>query len=194
MLGTNPANGEVRDDPNLAEIVIYFDRPMAQGTCTGLSTTGDEWGDPDAAPAADYWSPDFRAYHIVRNNPETLLRTGKEITIRLNPQECTLFFYQGADGHRLGTYTFTFTIGDGDTELHAVPAENRRRDSRGRTTWESRRRSRHTRRCWSSRTTPAPCRTISQCTTAPPKRSASGSPTTPPSWACPGWYRSSRAR
>ena len=123
VLGTNPANGEVRDDPNLAEIVIYFDRPMAQGTCTGLSTTGDEWGDPDAAPVADYWSSDFRAYHIVRNNPETLLRTGKEITIRLNPQECTLFFYQGADGHRLGAYTFTFTIGDGDTEVHAVPAD-----------------------------------------------------------------------
>jgi hypothetical protein len=123
VLGTNPANGEVRDDPNLAEILIEFDRPMAPGTCTGLSTTGDEWGDPDAPPAADYWSPDFRTYHVVRNNPETLLRTGKEITIRLNPQECTLFLFQGADGHVLGAYTFTFTIGDGDTELHAVPAD-----------------------------------------------------------------------
>ncbi len=123
VLGTNPANGEVRDDPNLAEIVIYFDRPMAPSTCSGFSTTGDEWGDPDATPADNYWSADFRAYHIVRNNPETLLRTGKEITVRLNPQECTLFLVQGADGHLLGAYTFTFTIGDGDTELHAVPAD-----------------------------------------------------------------------
>jgi dienelactone hydrolase len=123
VLGTDPANGEVRDDPNLAEIVISFDRPMALGTCTGFSTTGDEWGDPDAPPAADYWSPDFRSYHIVRNNPATLLRTGKEITVRLNPQECTRFLFQGADGHVLGAYTFTFTIGDGDTVLHAVPAD-----------------------------------------------------------------------
>ena len=123
VLGTNPANGEVRDDPNLAEIVIYFDRPMAPSTCSGFSTTGDEWGDPDAPPADNYWSGDFRAYHIARNNPETLLRTGKEITVRLNPQECTLFLIQGADGHLLGAHTFSFTIGDGDTELHAVPAD-----------------------------------------------------------------------
>lgn len=123
VVGTDPANGEVRDDPNLAEIVIYFDRPMALGTCAGFSTTGDEWGDPDAPPATDYWSSDFRAYHIVRNNPETLLRTGKEITIRLNPQECTLFSFQGTDGHVLGAYTFTFTIGNGETVLHAVPAD-----------------------------------------------------------------------
>jgi hypothetical protein len=123
VVATDPANGEVRDDPNLEQIVIYFDRPMALGTCTGFSTTGDEWGDPDAPPAADYWSPDFRAYHIVRNNPEMLLRTGKEINVRLNPQECTLLLFQGADRHVLGVYTFTFTIGDGDTVLHAVPAD-----------------------------------------------------------------------
>ena len=123
VVATSPANGEVRDDPYLAEIVITFDREMAPGTCTGLSTTGDEWDDPGLPPAMNHWSPDFRTYHVVRNNPETILRTGKEITIRLNPEGCTLFLYQSATGAALGAYTFTFTIGDGDSELFAVPAD-----------------------------------------------------------------------
>jgi hypothetical protein len=124
VLATDPANGEVRDDPHLHEAVITFDRPMAPNTCAGLGTTGDEWGDPDGPPTADYWSPDRRHYHVVRNNPGTVLRAGQEITIRLNPQPCDpLFLFRGADGGVLGAYSFTFTIGDGEAELHAVPAD-----------------------------------------------------------------------
>jgi hypothetical protein len=121
VLSTTPANGAVVDDPYLAEIVIHFDRPMTTGTCSGLSTTGDEW---QGVPG--YWSADRRSFHVPRSNPETLLRTGKEITVRLNPQECSgdpNFLFRGTDGHLLGAYTFTFTMGDGESELFAVPAD-----------------------------------------------------------------------
>ncbi len=126
VIATDPANGEVRDDPHLAEIAIHFDRPMAFGTCTGLGTTGDEWGDTSLPPAAGGWSIDGRTYRVVRNNPQTLLRAGQEITIRLNPQECSSdpnFLYRGQDGQLLGAYTFTFTIGDGANEVFLVPSD-----------------------------------------------------------------------
>jgi len=121
VLATTPANGAVVDAPYLSEIVVHFDRPMQSFACAGLGTTGDEW---EGAPGS--WSADQRSFRLARSNPQTLLRTGKEITIRLNPQECgndPNFLFRGTDGHLLGAYTFTFTIGDGDNELFAVPAD-----------------------------------------------------------------------
>lgn len=126
VLFTDPDDGEVRDDPHLAEIAIHFDRPMAYGTCTGLGTTGDEWGDASLPPAAGGWTPDGLTYRVVRNNPQTLLRAGQEITIRLNPQECSgdpNFLYRSQEGQLLGAYTFTFTIGDGANEVFLVPSD-----------------------------------------------------------------------
>ena len=121
VTSTTPANGAVVDAPYLSEIVVHFDRPMQAFGCAGISTTGDEW---EGLPGS--WSPDQRSFHLVRSNPQTLLRTGKEITIRLNPQECgnnPSFLFRGTDGHLLGIYTLTFTIGDGANELYAVPAD-----------------------------------------------------------------------
>lgn len=121
VTSTTPANGAVVDDAHLSEIVIHFDRPMQPFGCAGFSTTGDEW---QGAPGA--WSPDQRSFHLVRSNPQTLLRTGKEITIRLNPQECgndPSFLFRGTDGHLLGVHTLTFTIGDGENALYAVPPD-----------------------------------------------------------------------
>jgi hypothetical protein len=122
VTSTTPANGAVVDDPFLSEIVVHFDRPMQPFGCAGLSTTGDEW---QGLPGS--WSADRRSFHLVRSNPQTILRTGQEITIRLNPQECgndPSFLFRGADGHLLGIHTFTFTIGDGENELFAVPADS----------------------------------------------------------------------
>lgn len=121
VTNTTPANGAVVDDPFLSEIVVQFDRPMQPFACAGLSTTGDEW---QGLPGS--WSPDQRSFHLVRSNPQAILRTGQEITIRLNPQECgnePSFLFRGTDGHLLGVHTFTFTIGDGENELFAVPAD-----------------------------------------------------------------------
>lgn len=121
VTSTTPANGAVVDAPHLAGVVVRFDRPMFPFACAGLSTTGDEW---EGAPGV--WSADQRSFHVARANPQTLLRTGQEITIRLNPQECgsdPSFLFRGADGHLLGAYTFTFTIGDGGSRLFAVPAD-----------------------------------------------------------------------
>jgi hypothetical protein len=118
---TTPANGAVVDEPFLSEIVVHFDRPMQPFGCAGLSTTGDEW---QGLPGS--WSADQRSFHLVRSNPQTILRTGQEITIRLNPQECgnnPSFLFRGTDGHLLGIHIFTFTIGDGENELFAVPAD-----------------------------------------------------------------------
>jgi hypothetical protein len=126
VTATVPANGAVHEDPHLALIAIHFDRPMALGTCSGLSTSGDEWGDPDGPPVFNQWSADRRTFYVVRNNPQTLLRAGQEITIRLNPQECSgdpNFLFRSQAGALLGAYTFTFTIGDGENRVYAVPAD-----------------------------------------------------------------------
>ena len=97
---------------------------MVNAGCTNFSTTGDEWNDPDL-PLLDHWSADGRSYQIVRNNRDTVLRSGKEITITLNPQPCGDYGYRaaGPGGELLGAYSFTFTIGDGDASLFAVPAD-----------------------------------------------------------------------
>lgn len=121
VTSTTPADGAVVDDPHLSEIVIEFDRPMQPFACAGFSSTGDEWQGPPGA-----WSIDYRSFHLVRSNPQTILRTGQEITIRLNPQECgndPSFLFRGTDGHLLGVFTFTFTIGDGGNLVFAVPAD-----------------------------------------------------------------------
>ena len=126
VTATVPANGAVHEDPQLALIAIHFDRPMALGTCSGLSTSGDDRGDPDGPPVFNQWSADRRAFYVVRNDPQTLLRAGQGITIRLNPQECSgdpKFLFCSQAGALLGAYAFTFTIGDGENRVYAVPAD-----------------------------------------------------------------------
>jgi len=99
VVSTEPANGATGVAPDLARIVITFNKEMNGGlSLNGLSGS---WGFE--------WSGDQRTLYIDRPPSSPPWAQGQVLTITLNPPPYISFF--DAEGNPLPTYTFSFTVG-----------------------------------------------------------------------------------
>ncbi|PWB73144.1 MAG: hypothetical protein C3F15_10100 [Holophagae bacterium] len=100
VLSTSPANGETGVSPDLASIVLTFSEPMASGW--SFSNLPSGW--------TGQWSPDMRVLTMSRPAGAPSWAAGTVFTIVLNPPP--YFSFADLEGNPLGTYTFSFTVGN----------------------------------------------------------------------------------
>jgi pimeloyl-ACP methyl ester carboxylesterase len=112
VIATSPANGETGVSPDLPSIVLTFSEAMSGGwSFSGLPSgwTGQ-------------WSPDMRVLTMSRPAGAPSWATGTILTIVLNPPP--YFSFADLEGNSLGTYTFSFTVGNAVSGAPTVTATN----------------------------------------------------------------------
>lgn len=100
VVATSPANGETGVSPDLPSIVLTFSEPMSGGWSLNGLPSG--W--------TGQWSPDMRVLTMSRPAGAPSWAAGTILTIVLNPQP--YYSFTDLEGNPLGTYTFSFTVGN----------------------------------------------------------------------------------
>jgi hypothetical protein len=115
VVSTYPANGAVDVPPDF-QLSITFDRPMDVRYGGALSTSG--W-----MAGTRQWSSDGRTLIVQRGGD--LPVPGATVRIILNPSvsglEPAQFWFRDAQGNFLDSFTFSFTVSEGDLLIPANP-------------------------------------------------------------------------